>query len=76
MKLSWDDVKNRKNYKKHGIWFEEAQTVWGDQGAIEFYDPEHSEIEDRYIRIGHSTLPRLLMVVFCERSDGNEIRII
>ena len=65
--FEWDDSKNRRNYKKHGIWFEEAQTIWADIASIEFYDPEHSEREDRFIRIGLSTLPRLLLAVFCKK---------
>jgi predicted DNA binding CopG/RHH family protein len=36
----WDDSKNRSNFKKHGIWFEEAQTIWADQHSIEFFDPQ------------------------------------
>ena len=76
MDFEWDDSKNRRNYKKHGIWFEEAQTIWADTASIEFYDPEHSEREDRFIRMGLSTLPRLLLVVFCEKDDENRVRII
>jgi uncharacterized DUF497 family protein len=32
--------------------------------------------EDRFIRIGHSTRGRILLVVFCERAEGSTIRII
>jgi uncharacterized DUF497 family protein len=76
MKFEWNENKNRSNFRKHGIWFEEAQTVWSDAASIEFYDPEHSSNEDRFIRIGHSTGSRLLLVVFCERSEGSTIRMI
>ncbi len=75
MNFAWDDLKNRANFKKHGIWFEEAQTIWADRGSVEFFDPEHSENEDRFLRIGHSTKARILLVVFCEISEGS-IRII
>lgn len=75
MKFEWDDSKNRVNFKKHGVWFEEAQTTWTDSRSVEFFDPDHSSEEDRFIRIGHSTKNRLLLVVFCER-DGDAIRII
>lgn len=75
MKFEWDDSKNRSNFKKHGVWFEEAQTAWTDQRSVEFFDPDHSEEEDRFIRIGCSTKNRVLLVVFCER-DGTTIRII
>lgn len=76
MKFAWDETKNSSNFNKHGIWFEEAQTVWADATSLEFYDPEHSEHEERFIRLGHSTAQNLLLVVFCERDEGNTIRII
>jgi uncharacterized DUF497 family protein len=76
MRFEWDDNKNRANFRKHGVWFEEAQTIWADSESVEFYDPEHSSNGDRFIRIGHSTRGRILLVVFCERAEGPMIRII
>jgi uncharacterized DUF497 family protein len=76
MQFEWDEDKNQTNYRKHGVWFEEAQTVWADETSIEFFDPEHSKAEDRFIRIGNSTALRLLLVVFCERDEDHVIRII
>lgn len=76
LSFEWDNKKNLSNYRKHRIWFEEAQTIWADANAIEFYDSEHSESEDRFIRIGSSTTINLLLVVFCERKQGTAIRII
>ena len=76
MRFEWDDKKSRSNYHKHGIWFEEAQTVWADENSAEYFDPEHSGMEDRFIRIGRSTGTRLLLVIFCEREDGEVIRLI
>ncbi|AGH94273.1 hypothetical protein A11Q_53 [Pseudobdellovibrio exovorus JSS] len=77
MYFEWSEIKNHVNYEKHGVWFEEAQTVWTTGSSVEFYDPEHSfEIEDRFIRIGLSEKLNLLLVVFCERADGTVIRII
>ena len=76
MQFEWNDQKNKANFRKHKIWFEEAQTLWSNQHCIEFFDPEHSNNEDRFIRIGHSTNSRILLVVFCEKGDGNQIRII
>ncbi len=75
MEFTWDESKNIKNYKKHGIWFEEAQTIWSDQFAIELYDNDHSDSEDRFIRVGKSTLRRTLIVVFCEPTEFS-VRII
>ena len=62
--------------RKHRVWFEEAQTVWADDRSVEFFDPEHSETEERFLRIGHSTVGRLLLIVFCERRSGELIRVI
>jgi len=76
MQFKWDESKNRANFKKHGIWFEEAQTVWSDPHSVEFYDPTHSVSEDRFMRIGHSTAESLLLVIFCERNSGDMVRII
>ncbi len=76
MRFEWDEKKNIANFRKHEVWFEEAQTVWANNKAQEYYDPEYSEEEDRFIRVGHSTKPRLLLVVFCERENGDVIRII
>ena len=76
MHFEWDENKNISNRTKHQIWFEEAQTVWADEFAVEFFDPEHSNKEERFIRIGISTSSRVLLVVFCERADGDIIRII
>ena len=76
MKFECDDEKNIANFRKHEVWFEEAQTIWADEKSQEFFDPDHSEDEDRFIRMGHSTKPRLLLAVFCEREEGSTIRII
>jgi hypothetical protein len=76
MKFEWDENSNRSNFKKLGVWFEEAQTIWVDSESVEYFDPEHSAAEDRFIRIGHSTRSRILLVVFCERPEGTTIRII
>ncbi len=76
MRFEWDEDKNLRNFDKHHIWFEEAQTIWADNKAVEFFDPEHSADEDRFIRIGHSSKPHLLIVAFCEKLDGKIVRII
>ncbi len=75
MKFEWDDRKNVKNHEKHSIWFEEAQTIWADTHAAEFFDPDHSESEYRFIRVGYSHAKRILVVVFCERHKDS-VRII
>ncbi len=76
MRFEWDEKKNKSNFEKHGVWFEEAQTVWADASSAEFSDPEHSDEEDRFLRIGLSSKLNILLIVFCERDDGNSIRIV
>jgi uncharacterized DUF497 family protein len=49
---------------------------FGDSRSIEFFDPKHSEEEDRFLRIGYSTGERLLLIVFGERESGGVIRLI
>ena len=74
--FEWDENKNKLNISKHKVSFEEAKTVFYDENALVAHDPEHSEQEDRFIIFGFSSVARLLLVCFCERNQGNVIRII
>ncbi len=62
--------------QKHKVSFEEAVTVFYDEYAIEFFDPEHSAEEDRFLMLGVSGRLRLMVVSYCLRRKGSEIRII
>ena len=72
----WNEEKNHANYRRHRVWFEEALAIWADESAVEFFDPDHSTDEERYIRVGYSRVSRLLLVVGCERDEGETIRVI
>ena len=75
--FEWDENKNSLNRKNHGIWFEEAQQVFDDPSALRFFDPTHSDDEDRFLLLGRSNPNRVLIVVFCERgTNGATIRIV
>lgn len=74
MEFDWDDNKAKANLLKHGVSFEEAKTVFDDPLYVDFYDPDHSSDEHRYIIIGESQQRRLLMVSYTER--GQVIRLI
>lgn len=74
MFFEWDDNKARRNLEKHGVSFEEAQTVFVDPLAGIRADPDHSFGEVREIITGHSEAGRLLLVSFTQR--GEAIRII
>ena len=71
-----DDKKSHSNAKKHGVSFEEAQTVFLDENAVRFHDPEHSQDEDRFILLGMSSRLRVLVVCHCLRESDSVIRII
>ena len=72
----WDEKKAQENLKRHKVPFEEAQTVFSDPNARMILDPEHSEIEERFILLGISSKLRLLIVCHCYREDDMIIRII
>lgn len=78
LSFAWDTEKAESNVRSHGVSFEEAATTWLDPLAIERFDPEHSELEDRWLRIGSSLREALLVVWSTERDmDGDTvIRII
>lgn len=76
LRFEWDDSKSHSNTNKHGVSFEEAQTVFLDENAIRFYDPDHSEDEDRFLMLGISFKLRILLVCHCFRQNENVIRII
>jgi hypothetical protein len=56
--------------------FDEAQTVFYDDLAIQFYDETNSNFEDRFLMLGRSVESRVLLVCHCERQEGHSIRII
>ncbi len=74
--FEWDDIKNETNQTKHGVSFEEAQTVFFDECAIQFDDPDHSISEERFLLLGFSQRLKVLVVCHCYRSDESMIRII
>jgi len=76
MRFDWDPAKATGNLRKHGVSFEEAQSVFYDEFAIQFFDDDHSNIEERFLMLGLSAQARLLLVCHCEREPENVIRII
>jgi len=76
LRFEWDPAKSKANQDKHGVSFKEAATVFYDNRAVEFYDDENSEWEDRFLLLGISTKLRLLMICHCFRTSDSVIRII
>ncbi len=74
--FEWDDKKAKSNLKKHGVSFEEAESVFFDEQAIQFWDDKNSYNEDRFLMLGLSNKFRILLVVHCFRESDSTIRII
>lgn len=74
--FEWDEAKAAENLRKHKVSFDEAQTVFYDEFAVQFFDEGHAEDEDRFLMLGMSSGARLLIVCHCEREEGHTIRII
>ena len=75
LRFSWDPRKAAANARKHGVTFEEAATAFTDPRSLTIPDPAHSTSDERFLLLGMSTRPRLLVVVHIERHE-NEIRIV
>ncbi|CCI20543.1 conserved hypothetical protein [Microcystis aeruginosa PCC 9807] len=70
MQFEWNKNKAVNNLSKHGVSFEEAKTIFDDPLYVDFYDPDHSEGEERYLIVGESDRGRLLIVSYTERGDA------
>lgn len=74
LRFEWDERKNTTNRRKHGVSFQEAQTVFYDERALLREDPD--EAEDRFFLLGLSLALRTLVVCHCYREGDAVIRII
>lgn len=73
MNFEWNENKARANFAKHRVSFEEAKTVFVDPFYVDFYDPDHSDDEERYVIIGESQQGRLLVVSYTERQQKTRL---
>jgi uncharacterized protein len=76
LRFDWDSKKDKANQKKHGVTFDEARSVFFDENALQFYDPDHSDTEDRFILLGTNHKLNTLVVCHCCREEDTVIRII
>lgn len=72
--FEWDKEKAEQNFRKHGVSFAEASTVFADPLSLTIADPSHSEEESRFVITGLSHEQRQLVIVFTERAEN--IRVI
>ena len=76
LRFQWDEAKNAANQRKHGVSFEEAQSVFYDERALLIEDPDEASREDRFVLLGLSDAMRTLLVCHCYRERESVIRII
>ena len=76
IEFAWDRRKARSNQVKHGVSFEEAETVFLDESARLIDDPDHSGEEERFVLLGYSFQARCLIVSHCYRESDSAIRLI
>jgi uncharacterized DUF497 family protein len=76
IRFEWDENKSEANARKHGVSFEEACTVFGDEWALLISGEEHSSQEDRFLLLGVSAALQMLVVCHCYRESSELIRII
>jgi uncharacterized DUF497 family protein len=76
LRFEWDEANDRANKRKHGVSFEGAQTVFLDEKAIRYFDPDHSATQDRFLILGMGFQLRVLVVCHCYRADELLIRVI
>lgn len=76
LRFEWDPRKAVENQRKHGVSFQEAETIFADELAVLIDDPEHSDEEERFLLLGLSAKLRTLVVVHCYRKADEVIRLI
>ncbi len=75
IEFAWNRRKAQSNLVKHGVSFEEAQTVFLDENAGLIDAPDHSEDEERFVPMGHSFQARCLIASHCYREPDIGIRL-
>jgi uncharacterized DUF497 family protein len=72
--FEWDPHKALANFRKHGVRFSKALSVFNDEYAITVVDDESDLEEQRSVTIGMGLKGQVLVVVYSYR--GEAIRII
>ena len=76
LRFEWDPAKSAGNKRKHGVSFEEAQTVFYDDWGILIEDEVDSSQEPRFVLIGTSAALRVPVVSHCYWARDEVIRLI
>lgn len=73
MVIEWDDNKNRHNFEKHGIYFEEAQAIFSSP-RLTMVDDRQDYGEVREYSIGR--IATLVVIVTVHTERGGKTRLI
>jgi len=75
MRFVWDPEKEKLNIRRHKVNFTESCHVFADPYALNMFDEDHSENEDRWITLGQIPNGKTLLVIhtYRELSDGEEV---
>jgi len=76
IRFAWDRRKAQSTLVKHGVSFEEAQSVFLDEYACLMDDPDHPATEVRFLLLSYSLQAQCLIVSHCYREADSLIRII
>ena len=71
MKYEWDDTKNRSNFIKHGLRFEDAEQVFSGH-CVTFIDDRFDYGEERLLTLGLLD-GRLVVIAHAPRDEGTRI---
>ena len=74
LEFEWHEAKAEANFRRHGVSFDLAKTVFEDPFAVELLDDREDHDEDRFVIIGMAEGKVLLFVAYTEREE--RIRII
>lgn len=72
--FDWDKGNIDKNWKKHNVYFKEAEEVFFNKPIKIFPDKKHTEKEKRFVAFGITNKKRGLTIIFTLRN--NKIRVI
>ena len=74
LEFEWHQAKAEANFRRHGVSFDLAKTVFEDPFAVELLDDREDHSEERFVIIGMAEGKVLLFVAYTEREE--RIRII
>lgn len=72
--FEWDEANAQKNWDRHRVSPEEAESIFFNEPLVVRSDVRHSKREKRYYALGQTDMGRYLFAVFIIR--GSRLRVI